>query len=75
MEATGFDTWVVSLVVFLPLVGALAIMMIPKAYEAEVKLVALGSSLTALIIGLYITIQFDYGSAGGPPICCRQGLD
>ena len=64
MEATGFDTWVVSLVVFLPLVGALAIMMIPKAYEAEVKLVALGSSLTALIIGLYITIQFDYGSAG-----------
>ena len=64
MEATGFDSWVLSLTVFLPLVGAVVIMMIPKAYEAEVKLVALGSSLLALIIGLYITIQFNYGAAG-----------
>ena len=49
MEVTGFDTWVLSLAVFLPLVGALVIMLIPKAYETELKLVALGSSLMALV--------------------------
>ena len=51
MEVTGFDTWVLSLAVFLPLVGALVIMLIPKAYEMELKLVALGSSLMALVVG------------------------
>ena len=64
MEVTGFDTWVLSLAVFLPLVGALVIMLIPKAYEMELKLVALGSSLMALVVGAYIAIQFDYGAAG-----------
>ena len=64
MEVTGFDTWVLSLAVFLPLVGALVIMLIPKAYETELKLVALGSSLMALVVGAYIATQFDYGAAG-----------
>ena len=64
MEPTGFDTWVLSLAVFLPLVGALVMMVIPKAYEAELKLVALGSSLAALVVGVYLAFQFDYGAAG-----------
>ena len=64
MEATGFDAWVLTLAVFLPIAGALVMMVIPKAYEAEIKLVALGSSLAALAVGVYILIQFDYGSAG-----------
>ena len=64
MEVTGFDTWALSLAVFLPVVGALVIMLIPKAYETELKLVALGSSLIALVVGAYIAIQFDYGAAG-----------
>jgi NADH-quinone oxidoreductase subunit M len=64
VEATGFDAWVLTLAVFLPLVGALVMMIIPKAYEVEIKLVALGSSLAALAVGIYILFQFDYGSAG-----------
>ena len=63
MEATGFDAWVLTLAVFLPLVGALIMMAVPKAYELEVKLIALGSSLAALAVGIYILFQFDYGSA------------
>ena len=63
MEATGFDAWVLTLAVFLPLVGALIMMVVPKAYELEVKLIALGSSLAALAVGVYILFQFDYGSA------------
>lgn len=64
MEATGFDAWVLTLAVFLPLVGALVMMVIPKAYEAEIKWVALGSSLAALAVGVYILFDFDYGAAG-----------
>ncbi len=64
MEATGFDAWVLTLAVFLPLAGALVMMVIPKAYEAEIKLVALISSLGALAVGVYILIDFDYSNAG-----------
>ena len=63
MEATGFDAWVLTLAVFLPLVGALIMMAVPKAYELEVKLIGLGSSLAALAVGVYILFQFDYGSS------------
>ncbi len=64
MEATGFDAWVLTLAVFLPLVGALVMMIIPKAYEAEIKAVALISSVAALGVGVYILIDFDYSNAG-----------
>lgn len=64
MEATDFDAWVLTLAVFLPLAGALVMMVIPKAYEAEIKLVALVSSLAALGVGIYILVTFDYGAAG-----------
>ena len=73
MEATGFDTWVLSLAVFLPLVGALVMMVIPKAYEAEMKLVALGSSLAALAVGVYLAFQFDYGAAGNLQFVVDKG--
>jgi NADH-quinone oxidoreductase subunit M len=64
VDATGFDAWVLSLAVFLPLVGALVMMAIPKSYEAEHKLIALGSSLLALAAGIYVLFNFDYGRAG-----------
>jgi len=64
VEATGFDAWVLTLAVFLPLVGALVMMIIPKAYEAEIKAVALISSVAALGVGVYILIDFDYSNAG-----------
>ena len=64
MEATDFDAWVLTLAVFLPIVGALVMMVIPSAYESEIKLVALLSSLAALGVGIYILFDFDYGSAG-----------
>ena len=60
MEATGFDAWALSLVVFLPLLGALAMMAVPKEEEATHKLIALGSSLAALAVGIYVVATFDY---------------
>jgi len=64
MDATGFDAWALSLVVFLPLVGAIVMMAIPKAQEEIHKIVALVASLGALAVGIYLLTQFNYDASG-----------
>jgi NADH-quinone oxidoreductase subunit M len=49
--------------IFVPLVGALIMMLIPKGNEAAHKVVALATSVGALGIGIYILQQFDYDAA------------
>ena len=49
--------------IFVPLVGALIMMLIPKGSEAAHKVVALATSVVALGIGVYILQQFDYDAA------------
>ena len=57
-----FDTWSLSLVVFLPLVGALAITVVPKAQEAAVRAVALVASGASLVISIIVLARFDFDS-------------
>ncbi len=64
MDATGFDAWALTLAVFLPAVGALVMMAVPRARELELKTIALGSSLATLAVGVYLLFAFDYGNAG-----------
>src|ERR1700757_2850420 len=47
-----FDEWLLSLVVFLPLVGAGVIAAMPKAQHALIRLVALIASGAALVFGI-----------------------
>ena len=63
MQATGFDAWALSLVVFLPLLGAIVMMVIPKAEEELHKIVAMVASLAALAVGIYVLINFDYDAS------------
>ncbi|MGH2726762.1 MAG: complex I subunit 4 family protein, partial [Actinomycetota bacterium] len=55
-----FDTWSLSLVVFLPLVGALLITVVPKAQEAAVRVLAVASSGAALVISIIVLARFDF---------------
>ncbi len=64
MDATGFDAWTLTLAVFLPAVGALVMMAVPRARELELKMIALGASLVTLAVGVYLLFAFDYGNAG-----------
>ena len=64
MDATGFDAWALTLAVFLPAVGALVMMAVPRARELELKMVALGASLATLAVGVYLLLNFDYANAG-----------
>ena len=65
MDNNAFlEGWGLSLMVFLPLAGALLMLAIPKAEEQLLKVVALGSSLVAAAFGVAVMIDFDYGNAG-----------
>ncbi|MEZ5280967.1 MAG: NADH-quinone oxidoreductase subunit M [Acidimicrobiales bacterium] len=64
MEATGFEAWALTLAVFLPLLGAIVMMAVPKEDEETHKLIALVTSLAALAVGIYVLAQFDYDRTG-----------
>jgi NADH-quinone oxidoreductase subunit M len=55
--------WGLSLIVFLPAVGALVVLAIPKAKESLIKWTALAFSVVTLGLVIALAVQFDY-SAG-----------
>jgi len=55
--------WGLSLIVFLPVVGALAILAIPKAKESLIKWTALAFSLVTFGMAITLAVQFDYSTA------------
>jgi len=63
MEAF-LDDWGLTLVTFIPLVGALVMMAMPKEEEGAHKMIALVTSLVAAVFGVLLLFNFDYGAAG-----------
>ena len=57
----GFDTWALSLGVFLPLVGAILIGGIPKLNQQAIKAIAVLTSGAALVISIIVLARFDFG--------------
>jgi NADH-quinone oxidoreductase subunit M len=63
MDNNQFLTdWGLTLMVFLPLAGALVMLAIPRTDEASVKWVALLASLATAGIGAAVIADFDYGA-------------
>ena len=56
----SFKDWALTAAVFVPLVGMALVMIIPKAEETAIKVVALLTSLVTLAIGIGILADFDY---------------
>ena len=52
--------WGITIAVFLPLVGALVMLAIPKSEETLHKVVALVTSLAVLVVGVAFLWDFDY---------------
>jgi len=57
--------WGLSLITFIPLVGAVVMMAIPKAEETLHKTVALLTSLVVFVIGIALMVDFKYGTKTG----------
>ena len=65
MDNNQFLTdWGLSLMVFLPLAGALLMMLIPKADEELHKVIALLASLASGAVGVAVLTDFNYDRAG-----------
>jgi NADH-quinone oxidoreductase subunit M len=59
-----FDNgWGLSLIVFLPLIGALVVMAIPRANEQLQKVMALAFAGVAFVLSVVMAFDFDYGNA------------
>ncbi len=60
-----FDNgWGLSLVVFAPLVGAVALLAVPKKDEETAKLLALVTAAVSLFFAVVAAFRFDYAEAG-----------
>jgi NADH-quinone oxidoreductase subunit M len=59
----SFDSWALSLVVFVPIVGVVAMMFIPRSRETALKATALLTTLVTAGLGVYLLVAFDYGKS------------
>jgi NADH-quinone oxidoreductase subunit M len=57
------DSWGITAMVFLPLVGAVIMLVIPATEEETHKLIALVASVAAAVVGVLLLANFDYDSA------------
>ena len=59
-----FQHWALTLAIFLPAVGLVVVMFLPRAQETAAKVVTLVTTLLTLGVGIAILADFDYGNAG-----------
>ena len=58
-----FENWALTLIVFLPLVGALVALAIPKEREEAVKMWSLLVSGVTLLLAVAVAVRFNLGAA------------
>ena len=57
-----FDDWALTLAVFIPAVGMVIVMVIPRAEEQLIKVVTLLTTLITFGVGIAILADFNYDS-------------
>src|SRR5438105_3300396 len=60
----GFDHWALSAAIFVPLVGALVLVVVPRSQEPAIKAVALLTALATGAVGVYLLTHFDFDRTG-----------
>jgi NADH-quinone oxidoreductase subunit M len=59
-----FHDWALTLAIFLPAVGLVVLLVLPKAEETAAKVVALATTLVTLAVGIGILADFNYDHSG-----------
>lgn len=57
------NNWVLSVGTFLPILGVVVMMLMPKAQDQAVKFVALVTSIATLAVGIFTAMKFDFDQA------------
>jgi NADH-quinone oxidoreductase subunit M len=63
METLTDQNWLLSVGTFLPLLGVLVMMFIPRDEEATHKTIGIVTAGATLVIGIITLVQFDYGQS------------
>ena len=63
METLTNDNWLLTVGTFLPLVGVLVMLFIPRAEEQLHKTIAVVTSGATLAVGIFTMFRFDFGQA------------
>ncbi len=58
----SFDHWALTAAVFLPMAGALLLVLWPRESETSMKTVAVLVTLATAAVGVYLLVQFDYNA-------------
>ncbi|MEM7326546.1 MAG: NADH-quinone oxidoreductase subunit M [Actinomycetota bacterium] len=58
------DTWGITAMVFIPLVGVLIMMLVPEKEEELHKTIALAAGVASAVVGALLLINFDYDMSG-----------
>jgi NADH-quinone oxidoreductase subunit M len=64
MEFTVLGLGVLSWITFLPVLGMLAVLLLPKDGRAAIRWTALGITIVQLVLAVVIVMKFDRGLAG-----------
>ena len=64
MEMLRDENWVLSVGTFLPMVGVLLLLIVPKANDQLIKMVALLTSIATLAVGVFTLFKFNFDQAG-----------
>ena len=63
MSTTDLNSWVLTLITFIPLGGALLLIFIPRR-DRDIRVFALVTSLVAFIVSLHLPAHFQRGQSG-----------
>jgi NADH-quinone oxidoreductase subunit M len=63
MEVLSDNNWILTVGTFLPLVGVLIMLFIPKADEALAKAVGIITAAATLAVGVFTLVKFNYDKA------------
>jgi NADH-quinone oxidoreductase subunit M len=59
-----FDDWALTLAVFIPLIGMVLVLLIPRVHETAIKVTALGTAVLTGAVGIGILADFNYEASG-----------
>ncbi len=63
MSTTDLNTWILTLITFIPAGGAILLIFIPRR-DRDIRVFALVTSLLALILSLHLPAHFERGQSG-----------
>jgi NADH-quinone oxidoreductase subunit M len=60
-----FETWALSLAVFLPTAGAIAVALVPRDRDRLIRGLGILFTAAALVVGIIMLFGFDFSASGG----------